>query len=505
MVPKLIDWLTALDLRRAYSNCHADLYGDWYRDPWSWPELRWLVYKRPDLIAARLNSEHVAAVALLDVAKENFATRPAVVIEPIDRLIYQALVDYGSVKLVGDVQPWVFVGRLHRKDPKRGIYPRRNEWDNYRERLMLLVSRYKAVLKTDIVSCFSSVPMDQLVAHARAKIGDGKVTDRLELMLRRWDEHPHRSGLLRFVASSVLATSYLAPVDDVLYRYSSNIGGAKRWIPPRAVRWMDDIWLFGAKPERLRRAQLDLQDAMRSIGLNMNASKTDVLEGGEAEREVQQREHSAVDSGLSGAPADDQPLIDRLLSKPTKASRTSLKFVSARLRKNGLFGRVDEFASAAHEMPHGADALARLFRDSGRWRDLQDWYVDYARSDWGRIEWSVAQFGTMFPSAEMSPPVAELFVELLPANTSLSLTAVAAQRMSVWDPPRARALIRERLAKADHPLQRRVLALAALEAGEDSGFVQAVLSEFEDNVPTLEFLKATSFRKVRSSRDFSGS
>ena len=53
---------------------------------------------------------------------------------------------------------------------------------------------------------------------------------------------------------------------------------------------MDDVWLFGREPGRLRRAQLELQEAMRGLGLNMNGSKTDVLEGEDAQRGVQQRE-----------------------------------------------------------------------------------------------------------------------------------------------------------------------------------------------------------------------
>lgn len=504
-----IDWLKALHFGRAYSNCHDDLYGDWYRDPWAWPEMKWVVRKRPDLLAARLNSDHIATAGYVDVAKENFATRPAIVLDPVDRLIYQALVDRESMKLVGAVPPWAFVGRLHRKNPRPGIYPRKSEWDNYRDRLHLLVSRYRVVLKTDIVSFFSSIPIDPLVEHVQVQVGGGRVPDRLELMLRRWDSLPNRSGLMqRFAASSVLAASYLRPVDDVLHRYSANVGSAKGWIPPRAVRWMDDIWLFGTKPERLRRAQLDLQDAMRSLGLNMNASKTDVLEGADAEQDIQQREHSAVDSGLAGAPRDVEPLnalIDRLVNKPERANRTSAKFVCRRLRDAHVFDRVDDLAEVANRMPQASDALARLFRDSEKWRDLQDWFVAYAQSDWARIEWSVGQFATMFPSSEVPEPVLEFLRDKLLTNTPLTVTAVAAQRVAAWDPPSARAIIRERLAKVDHPLQRRVLALAALEAGEEARYIRTVLSQNEDNAVTLEFLKDRSFRPVRSVSDFSGS
>jgi hypothetical protein len=143
---------------------------------------------------------------------------------------------------------------------------------------------------------------------------------------------------------------------------------------------MDDIWLFGSNAGRLLRAQLELQDAMRSIGLSMNAGKTDLLEGEAAERDIEEREHGAVNE-----------LIGRMLASPEKARRATLKFVSIRLRRARIFDRVDEIAAAANRMPHLADVLARLFRDSGKWRDLQDWYVEYAGSERGRIEWSFAQ------------------------------------------------------------------------------------------------------------------
>lgn len=36
-----IDWLATLDLDRAARNVEIDIRGDWYRDPWNWPETKW--------------------------------------------------------------------------------------------------------------------------------------------------------------------------------------------------------------------------------------------------------------------------------------------------------------------------------------------------------------------------------------------------------------------------------------------------------------------------------
>src|SRR5205823_6966653 len=100
--------------------------------------------------------------------------------------------------------------------------------------------------------------------------------------------------------------------------------------------------------------------------------KTRLLEDEDVPLAIQQREHSAVDDGSTA----DQPtpealdeLIDRLLEQPESANRTSVKFATHRMRKHGVFDRVDDFVGAAERMPHCADGLARLFRDSGKWRE----------------------------------------------------------------------------------------------------------------------------------------
>ena len=72
---------------------------------------------------------------------------------------------------------------------------------------------------------------------------------------------------------------------------------------------MDDMWLFGRDPASMRKAQLELQHAARSLGLNINSAKTEVLEGDDVADCAMEIEHSAVDSALS-APSDEGPLED---------------------------------------------------------------------------------------------------------------------------------------------------------------------------------------------------
>jgi hypothetical protein len=71
-----IDWLNALDLKQAVENIKNEIPGDWYQDPWGWPELGFMLQKQQEFIAENLNASGVGAVALLDVPKENWEQGP---------------------------------------------------------------------------------------------------------------------------------------------------------------------------------------------------------------------------------------------------------------------------------------------------------------------------------------------------------------------------------------------------------------------------------------------
>lgn len=164
---------------------------------------------------------------------------------------------------------------------------------------------------------------------------------------------------------------------------------------------------------------------------------------------------------------------------------------------------VGEFVDAAPRLPHAADALARLFRDSEAWRELGHWYIDYRRSHWAAIEWTIAQLGTMFPASSKNSVMKAEFGEVVAGPTrSLSLLAVASERLARWDPDLARVAIREGAKTADHPLTRRTLALTGLMAGMDRLFVRKLLGEFEENTVTLAMLKDQNFKAPKVVKDF---
>ncbi|MEZ5375584.1 MAG: RNA-directed DNA polymerase [Acidimicrobiales bacterium] len=511
-----MDWDKVVDIDRALKNVKNDLVGDWFRDPWDWPELDFVAKKRPDILYARLGAEGVARAAKIDVAKENFGIRPAIVMDPIDRLAYQAIVDSLSLKLGTGLPETVYGWRLPRRDPERGSYsPNRTENEMYRRHISTFGAHDSmSGLKTDIVSFFSNIPIDRLSERIVERAGRSKPADRLIDMLASWDGSPRKGLPQRSAASALLANLYLQPLDDALLEkvrvptrrrgrtlrdifhslmmYERILDGGQ------SARWMDDIWVFRRDVGELRTMQAQIEGILRDLGLDINIAKTAVLEGEDLRAEILNFAHSAAETSLLGDPKDYQPLrdlIDLLIASPESSNRSTFKFTFRRMREHAVDYRLDDLVEVAHRAPHAADAYARLFRDSETYKDLHGWFVKHWKSSWAVSDWSVASLATMFPVANIRKPMRELLAShISQPGGSLAKTSFAASRLAIKDPENYRAAIRAALKNSDHPLERRVLALAALSCGEERQLVKKALKEFSANQVTLEMLMATNFR-----------
>lgn len=505
-----IDWSATLDLDRARRNLRTEFHGDWHVDPWGWPELDYIIDKDTRLLVERLNGDGARSPALIKVPKENWGTRPAVVLDLVDRLLYQALVDRASVDFIGSMSPSVYGWRLLPDNPERGVYSHNNvQWSAYRKHLAQGGTWFETALVTDLVSCFANISVDAACARIEDKTPKAKTVSRLVSFLDGFSKVADRTGLpQRSFASAAIANMMLEPLDAVLEHHSRGIPSlemvfskaeAKSASKPKRswLRWMDDMWLFGDSASEMRRAQTELYDAAATIGAHINDGKTKVLEGEDVYEQALEIEHSAIDNALK-AKNDSKPLeelVDRLLDDPDSSGRTSLKFAITRMRRAKSSYRAKEFAALATRMPHAADVLAPYFAESFTSGSLQDWFLDYANGEWAVFDWSVAQYLRMFdarvsPSSKMVEYVSEVLDK---SDARLPLIAASSARLSAWKPSEARAVGRAALGKTENAHSRRAIALAALNAGEASTQVRAWLRQSDDNRATLEMLSYRSF------------
>ena len=502
---RAVAWDKAVDLEQAARNCYGDMSGDWHRDPWGWPEIGWVAKVQQKIAYDHLSSSGARLAALLDVPKENFILRPAVVLDPIDRLCYQALVDRESARLIGALSSAAYGWRLERGAARPGNYEAQSkEWRVYRQHVEAVGSWYPAALQTDIVSCFASIDIGEMVRRVRSVIGSTTTAIRLIEMIEFWAATAGRSGLVqRALPSSVLANMFLMPVDDVLGQLNKSEAGDRA----TALRWVDDIWVFGANDGSLRTAQVALQRAVEALGLNLSGAKTRILEGDSLAAAIRENEHSGVDAAIGQEVPDFErlnDLIDRILADPESAPRTTIRFAATRMRDNGAFERAGELIDQAHRMPQGADHIARLVRDAGLWPNYVDWYLWYASSNWAVCEWPVAQLGTMFPAKSDAVPVAigELMLSWIDTNSSIARLALASHRVAHWMPAQARLAIDAVARNASASWQRRILALAGLQAGQNVTWVRRLLNAQQETQVTLDLVEDGNLRPLRTAADY---
>ena len=508
-----MDWTEELNFPRALANVRRDIAGDWYQDPWNWPEYSYAKTKKWISLVRRANASGICRVYPIDVPKENFGVRPAVVMEPLDRLLYQALVDSQSSNLISDLDPWVFGWRLPRKNPNGTIYSNNStEWSRYRASIKDFANLNEGGLKTDIVSCFSSIPMIKVIEDINKEGQGGAVRDRLTDMLLAFDRTPRRPGLpQRSKASAALANMYLKRIDPILREHDKKLPQIKRirvFLGRGGVaRWMDDIWLFGPDDATLRAAQVDIQNVARESSLELNMGKTVLLHGEELMAKVLKIQHSAIDNALDADSPDYAPLeelLDTIIDDPENADRTSIHFALTRMRKHNVRSRQQKLIEVAPRMPHGADHLARAFRDFGWWKGMRDWYLEYKDGPWGRMEWSVARLGAMFPTRHRgaTAKLRAFFADTLTGNPSLPLLSLAAQRLASWDASTAKEVIRAIVPTVEHPQERRILALALLSARDEPKIIRSILSDFEENALTLRMIQKNKYTPFPLSPDF---
>jgi hypothetical protein len=505
-----VEWADVLDVKRAVGTARSEMFGDWIRDPWSWPELQYLEAE-PSLLVDRLNAGRTRFERLA-VPKINFGTRPAVVQDPVDRVAYHAVVNSISQRVAGDLAPFVRGWRLSRTDPKPGVYLKnQQEWLGFIADRRSAAEEHDTVLASDITNFFGSIDPErlrELVVRKAGRILPGKALDG---MISTFNALPDRSGIpQRSVASSVLANAFLGPVDDLLHRYAA-LQSAE------VIRWMDDVWVFGGGHEQLRCLQMDLQDELRNLGLEINLGKTLIREGHETRELVAlndlERDPPIQLEAASGMPyvsGHNETDLDRqfeiLIERPELADRTAIRYVCRRAWDYDRLDLIPQLVEVAPRAPQGADHFSRLFARSGHWRDLPGWYVDQARAPVGlaRLPWPIAQLGTMFPSVEVVEPVAELFGSVLERtkNPPIELLAVAAHRLARWAEADARVLLRGIGAESDSPLCRRTAAIALHNLGDDRARIARMLSEFEENGATKALLESCGGKALPENRDF---
>jgi hypothetical protein len=514
-----------LDVAKGAAMAQKEQYGDWYRDPWGWPEWEWLrrdpgALPLSDLLESRrgVNFRHPIAFTPILVPKSRLGTRPAVLMTPDVHLFYNAATLRIGDMLNEHLSSWVYGWRTHRQE----LLENNDQWVTYSSfftaspHAVEEVSAEPYGLRTDITSFFASIDVERIISHVYERTGSTAASTIIESVLRDHDKSVGRSGIpQRSAASSILANAYLRPCDDLIE------AALQRGEISRAARWMDDIHAMGTE-ESLYALHLKLQERSRDIGLELNASKSAILpaavyrddfEIGEiASFRTDRPAFQAYFAGYDDAAHGQLRQVEATVLGETQfePGRPFAKGLLRELRDRGEYGRVNDWLLHAYRFPHIADALARYFNSAARAGDLAwgvyiEWLQSFLASPFGSLAWVKGQFMLAVPSNEMTMECRNILTNWLETSVDIQLVGVAVQRLALRDTSAVRDLIRERMTQEPTSLMMRSLALGLLSAGGERSAVRSGLAAMPRNMLSLALFDVEGSAAFRVPRDFDSS
>lgn len=230
----------------------------------------------------------VKPLLTIDVPKGNFTIRPMARPEIRDWIIYQALIDYLTSKIVNKVSRRTF-SILNFKNPKRRIDP----WKKFDEKnRQLYNSGHFFVVSTDISGYFENINLGELRGKLINRINqnDKEAKEVIDFLYNHF-LMPWSSGRVEGfgLPQGPTASTFLGDV------YLDNIDGEME-NEKGYFRYMDDIRIWCKSEIEAKKALIKIIKSLRKYKLNINAKKTRILKNKEIEKELFDPKKSILDS-----------------------------------------------------------------------------------------------------------------------------------------------------------------------------------------------------------------
>jgi len=271
-----------LNLWKAVGNVKKDQADDWFLDPQRMRDFFTSenLYKiiQSNLVGGRY---YASGAELFNIPKEGFTTRKAVQTCIVDRVIYQAAVDYIAKELDKKIiRNNIYSVRYNYNQTNNNdyfFYHSVEQWRKFQYQIYATLSdEMPYLVATDITSFYDHISSDSLSTiltefgfQASNKTEFEAATSLVIDQIRKWQNDTSTPGYgipQNREPSAFLANVFLAKVDNHMSNYF-----------PHYYRYMDDIRILCKNKFEARKALMILIDKLNEIGLNLNAQKTKIL------------------------------------------------------------------------------------------------------------------------------------------------------------------------------------------------------------------------------------
>ena len=210
-----------------------------------------------------------ALPVVIEVPKASRLTRPGAILTPVDRVVYQAVVDLISPVAEDQLdRTRVFSYVLLKDDPDCKMFEDTHVW---RSRMKAALQSHatdgswQVAIKADVAAFYERLYQHNLINLLRGSGCDAGSVNLLENLLLAWTQKDSHGIIQGVFPSDFLGNFYLCGLDADL---------AIRGFP--SVRYVDDIYVFTPDFDAALRALVNLGAYLRREGLHLNEGKMDL-------------------------------------------------------------------------------------------------------------------------------------------------------------------------------------------------------------------------------------
>lgn len=234
---------------------------DWYvkHDPKGFKELLFSLYNPNQRIT-------------LDMPKKAFTFRPIAYLYPLDSIVYQAIVDKLVHHKREKFSKQVYSDIINDIKDSSVFKNPVQHWIAMRENIRYQANNgYQCYFFADISGYFENIKIKKLLDRVQLFYGGRKeqnLLPYLKVLLEKW-RYAEAQGIIQpHHASSVLGKIYLSTIDSKL-----------SYLEKRYNRYVDEFHILTKEKYELHKISLELNEGLRDLGLNLNALKSEYLEG----------------------------------------------------------------------------------------------------------------------------------------------------------------------------------------------------------------------------------
>ena len=210
----------------------------------------------------------------ISVPKERWFTRPGSILQPFDRLLYQALIDGVADTLEQGMDRARSFSHVLSDEPNQMFAPAHECWEQFQSKITQICNLGTHVLRADIANYFERIPQHHLINLMSAAGCPPEIVKLLEEMLLAFQERDSFGIVQGLFPSDILGNFFLSHFDAFCELHD---------LP--SARYADDIYLAFDSESAARQGLFQLIEGLRKDGLHLNEYKSDIFPATEIIRE----------------------------------------------------------------------------------------------------------------------------------------------------------------------------------------------------------------------------